>query len=68
MMTMTNLDQAIDSVRIKNILRSIQPEMRHEHDAGDGHFSTAQVEEVEAVLDDLERKCRINRSSRITKS
>ena len=31
-------------------LKAIQREMRHEHDTGDGHFSTAQVEAVEAAI------------------
>lgn len=31
-------------------LKAIQPEMRREHDAGDGHFSTEQVETVEAAI------------------
>lgn len=31
-------------------LESVVAEMRREHDAGDGHFSTAQVEAAEAAL------------------
>jgi len=32
------------------VLKAIQPEMRREHDAGDGHFSTSEVEAVESAI------------------
>ena len=37
-------------------LKAVQPEMRREHDAGDGHFSTAEVEAVEAAIAKAEGK------------
>ncbi len=31
-------------------MEAIQPEMRHEHDIGDGHFSTEEVKAVETAI------------------
>ena len=35
---------------MKRALASVYPEMKRSHDAGDGHFSTAQVKAAEAAL------------------
>ena len=41
---------AAENGRMRTLLTSIYPAMKSEHDAGDGHFSTAQVEAVSAAL------------------
>ena len=38
------------------MLKSVQAEMRREHDAGDGHFSTTQVEAIERYVAEMEKK------------
>ena len=36
--------------QLATAIKAVQPEMRREHDAGDGHFSTDEVEAVETAL------------------
>lgn len=41
-----------ENERLRALLREIAPIMRYEHDAGDGHFSTDQVEAAEHAAQD----------------
>ena len=36
--------------QLATAIKAVQPEMRREHDAGDGHFSTDEVDAVETAL------------------
>lgn len=53
----TTTDQLRDAVKLlqvaKGALAAVYPEMQREHDAGDGHFSTAEVDAVRAALASL---------------
>ena len=54
--------------KVIEALRAVLPEMRREHDSGDGHFSTTEVEACEAALplaEELEREVeRLSRAVR----